>query len=58
MIGRYVNADGEDAMRLTKTGKQITSQLAMMGDKAQSELMDALLGSDTEKSGSTPRPPP
>ena len=47
LIERYVDAEGY-GVRLTKTGQRITNQLAMMGDQAQGELMDALLGSDED----------
>ncbi|MGD8485939.1 MAG: hypothetical protein PVG27_02105 [Chloroflexota bacterium] len=42
-IEQYVNADGEDAMRLTPDGERVARQLAMLDEAGQDALMDALL---------------
>jgi hypothetical protein len=42
-IEQFVNADGQQAMRLTPDGERVARQLAMLGEEGQDELMEALL---------------
>jgi hypothetical protein len=43
LVETYVDADGQQAMRLTADGERVARQLAMLGADEQDVLMAALL---------------
>lgn len=44
IVERYVNAAGEGAMRLTKTGSQLANQMSSMSDDARDDFAALLRG--------------
>ena len=47
-VERYTNADGDPAMRLTKSGEQLGRQLAMVAEDDAAAMMAGLLGDELE----------
>ena len=47
-VERYVNKDGQAAMRLTASGEQVARQLAMLAEDDAASMMAGLLGDELE----------
>ena len=50
-VEQYVDGEGQDAMRLTESGKQVAHQLAMVAEDDAASMLAGLLGDEPEGAG-------
>ena len=50
-VERYTSDDGQETMRLTRTGEHAAQQLAMLADDDAAALLAGLLGDEVEEEG-------